>query len=229
MKIVAHKNKILIYTYQIKASVKEDGSLEWAPSEEAIDELFFHMNWQMPVNTYRKRDSFFTGFEIKGNSDIYPILEGKIELDVPSLIAPEFVLEVACTPSKLDVEQKAKVLALIEKYEQDDLFKAWWDSDDKGPDRKPRKNKQRIISILKSKMPEYKGEDDLTPDKCAVTLTEALQFLELGDNLPDEKAFKAQLKKMQLKYHPDRNGGEEEPFKKLQKCKEIISEALADA
>ena len=199
--------------------------MKWIPEPEVIDQLTLGLGWRMPLDSYKTRNNFYCGFEIKGDSDLFPILEGKIELEVPSLTAPEFTLEMAVTPSKISTEHREAVVQLLTDFAKDDDLHAWWDDDRKGPDRKPAKNKQRVLKRLANKIPMYSGEDELDPDKCVITPEEALEYLEFED-VPTENVFKTQLRKMQLKFHPDRNEGEEGPFKKLQKCKSIVEELI---
>ena len=94
--------------------------MSWTPEPEIIDKLTLGLGWRMPLASYKTRNNFYCGFEIKGDSDLFPILEGKIELEVPSLTAPEFTLEMAVTPSKISTEHREAVVQLLKNFAEDD-------------------------------------------------------------------------------------------------------------
>lgn len=216
--------RVLVYQYPFTLTRNGDSSITWEPSLEDLDKLFLGLQWKDILLTYSSRNDFYWGFEIKGESDMFPILEAKVELEIGSLSNPHFILEMAVMPSKITESQRVMLNELFIKYKSDEEFIAFWDDDPKGPGKRQANLKKKLVKALET-IPIYKGENDISPEKAMITPSEALIYFGFDKNkLPTEEEFKKKLREMQLKCHPDANNGDEKEFKHLQKCKKVIEE-----
>lgn len=218
-------SRVLVYQYPFYAIKSEEGFI-WTPNTEEIDKLFLGMTWKPIIESWLERKDLYFGFEIRGESDVFPVMEGKVELEINSLSNPCMSLEMAVMPSKLDPIKRELLNALFTTYQTDEDFVAFWDDDPKDPGSRQTALKKKIRKSLDT-IPVYKGENSINSENADVTPIEALQFFGYNkDNLPSEEDFKKKLREFQLKYHPDANEGDEKQFRHLQKCRKLLEEFL---
>lgn len=219
--------KIVCYQYVLKARREED-SLTWGDSIDLINDLFLGFPWQQALDAYNKRAKFYFGFSISGHGDeLFPVVDAKVELSKASLGNPEFLLEVACMPNKLELQHHSLFQKLLDNEElvAKDEFKIWWDSDPRGPRKRKLKDKKKLISQIKE-MPTYDKGDDLKMEDAEVSLFEALTFFgfETTISAKDARAeLKPKYRKLQLQHHPDAETGNQENFLYLEKCHSILT------
>lgn len=221
-------NRVLVYQYPFYG-IKTDVGFLWEPDNEELDKLFLGIPWQPIVESFVARKDLYWGFEIRGESDVFPVLEGKVELEINSLTNPCLSLEMAVMPSKLETSKRALLEQLFHQYLDDEDFLVFWDDDPKEPgDKKQKALKKKILESFKS-IPCYAKENDISPEDSEVTPLEALKFFgyDKGET-PSQEDFKKRLREYQLKYHPDANDGDEKQFKHLQKCRKLLEEVLDD-
>lgn len=217
-------SKVVVYQMLLKAT-KKDEKFSWEIPSKDIEDLFLGIDWQGPFQRYNLRSRFYWGFSISGSGEeAYPVLEGKLELSKPSLDTPEFTLEVACVPSKLEASQREMLHQSVEKFLTNEDFKIWWEDDPRGPRKRPLNIKQQLLNDLK-KLKAYNGSDDMKLEDVTVSIKEALQYFGYEANTkPKEvaKSFKKKLKELQVKAHPDSDSGSEDSFIYLQKCRKVV-------
>lgn len=221
--------KVLAYQYSLKAARQPDGTLKWSIPEDKIDRLMLGFPWRDAISFYSKRSRFYWGFSLAGSQeDMFPILDGRWELDVASLEEPEYVLEMATFPTKLDPSQRAALDNLLKELIDDPDFDFWWEDDIRaGPRKRSAKAKKKIITEYEQ-LPVYDGSEDLTLEDSNVTLKQALDMFGFGQDAKPKvvgKMYRLKHKQLQLKYHPDNSDtGDEQKFMFLQKCKSVIEE-----
>ena len=216
--------KSIAFQYLLKAKRQGD-TLVWDLPDEELDKLFLKLPWREVLKRYHSRGRFYWGFSISGHGEeVFPIMDVKVETEKPSLTAPVFSLEMAVQPTKLNSEERTLLEELLESYLKDPNFKLWWDNDPRGPRKRPDKIKKRMLDAVKQ-MPKYAGEDDLQLEDVKVSVPEALKFFGFDKTTKPrqvKKEFRAKLKSLQLKHHPDTETGSEEKFLYLQKCRSVL-------
>lgn len=218
-------SRVLVYQYPFYA-IKSAEGYQWVPNEEDLDKLFLGMSWKPIIESWLERKDLYFGFEIRGESDVFPVMEGKVELEINSLSNPCMSLEMAVMPSKIDSSKRDILNDLFTNYQTDEDFVAFWDDDPKDPGFRQTALKKKIRKSLET-IPVYKGENSINAENADVAPIEALQFFGYSkDNLPSEEDFKKKLREFQLKYHPDANEGDEKQFRHLQKCRKLLEEFL---
>jgi len=222
--------KVFVYQYALKATRDTaTGDLAWSVPNEKIDQLMLGMPWREAIKLYSKRARFYWGFSFAGDQDdLFPILDGKWELAEPSLEESEYFLEMAVFPTKLSLEQGTMLDELVKTSTEDNNFKFWWDDDIRGgPRERSTKSKKKIIAEYEQ-LPKYDGSEDLTLEDSNVTIKQALDMFGFDSEAKAKvvsKLYKLKHKQLQLKYHPDNTDtGDEEMFKFLQKCKNVLEE-----
>lgn len=215
--------KIVVYQYPICAEYVE-GKLTWN-DEASIDKLFLGLPWKAALDAYSKRARFYWGFSISGHGEeIFPIIDSKVELDTPSMSKPEFLLEMAVMPEKLNSEQRKAFEELLDSYIKDKKFKLWWDDDPRGPRKRSPKVKKKMITLIK-KLKHYAEEDDLKLEDVDVSLQEALKYFEFDKDAKSKdvrKSYKGKFKELVLKHHPDSETGSDSAFIYLEKCRTVL-------
>lgn len=216
--------KVIVYQYPFTAT-KEEKEFVWDPPVDELDKLFLGLPWRDILLSFMFRNDLYWGFDIKGESDMFSILEGKVELDVASLLNPHFSLELAVMPSKLSIKQRELLNQIFLKYKDDENFIAFWEEDGEPPPPGKRQLnlKKKLCKALET-IPTYDGENDITPEKAVITPMEALGYFGFSKNeVPSQEEFKKRVRELQFKCHPDVSGSEKE-FKHLQKCKKIVED-----
>ena len=217
-------SRIIAYQYPLNAKRNEAGDLVW-DNEIRISKLVLGFDWQAALVKYNKRNRFYWGFSVSGcgGDDLLPVIDAKIELARPSMDSPEFMLEMAVMPGKLEPEHYSILMEALEENIDDPEFKIWWDSDPRGPRKRKPKIKRKMFEEVKQ-IPRYNGSDDLKLEDVRVSLEEARSFFEVKDLQKKylRKLFKKRLKELQLKHHPDSDTGNEETFLYLQKCRDVL-------
>jgi len=216
--------KILAYQYSL--SIKND---QLCPDLAKISQLLLGYAWEQAFQNYKPRARFYWGFSISGfGGDLVPIIDAKIETSKTSFTTPEFVLEIGVMPTKLTVDDRKKFEELLESTLEDEEFKVFWDNDPRGPRKRSFKEKTKILEEVK-KLPSYAGEDDPKMEDVSVSLEESLKYFGFEPGIKPKKAaegYKRVLKEKQLVMHPDAEGGSEEQFLYLQKCRTVVETYL---
>lgn len=217
------------YQYILKAERSDNGDFHWLTDSVKIEKLLLGVDWKPIFTKYNNRQRFYWGFSVSGcgGDELFPLIDFKIELIKASLKNPEFMLEAAVMPGKLDSEQRSLFDEAMALCIEEPEFKIWWDDDPRGPRKRKLKVKKKLLEeILKIKA--YSGEDDLKLEDAKVSLEEAKEFFGFSDlkKLEIRSIFKKKLKEMQLKCHPDSETGDEESFLFLQKCRSIMEKWL---
>lgn len=216
--------KVLVFEYQLRAK-RVDGQLTFELSNEELDDLFLGFDWKTPINSYSGRTKFYWGFSISGHGEeAMPVIEARMEASVQSLAEPAFLLEMAVTPSKIDTEQKQRLLRATKLLLKRSEFRIWWDHDVRGSRKRSNKAKLKLWEEL-NRQKDYAGEDDLRLEDVKVSVGDALEFFgfERKAKARDVKTqFSPKLKEMQLRYHPDSETGNEETFLHMQRCRSIL-------
>lgn len=212
--------KILAYQYQL--ALKDE---QLCPDPSKINQLLLGYPWEHAFQNYKPRARFYWGFSISGfGGDLVPIIDAKIETSKASFTTPEFVLEIGVMPTKLTVEDRKKFEELLEATLEDEEFKVFWDNDPRGPRKRSFKEKTKILEEVK-KLPSYTGEDDPKIEDVSVSLDESLKYFGFEPDIKPKKAaevYKKLLKEKQLVMHPDAEGGSEDQFLYLQKCRTVV-------
>lgn len=216
--------KILAYQYQL--SIKND---QLSPTTDKINQLLLGYPWESAFQNYKSRARFYWGFSISGfGGDLVPIIDAKIETSKTSFTNPEFVLEVGVMPTKLNIDDRKKFEELLESTLEDEEFKVFWDNDPRGPRKRSFKEKTKILEEVK-KLPSYGGEDEPKIEDISVSLGESLEYFGYESDAKPKKAaesYKKLLKEKQLIMHPDAEGGSEDQFLYLQKCRTVVEAYL---
>ena len=215
--------KIVVYQYPLRAE-RIDNELTWK-NESSIDKLFLGFPWKEPLNAYNKRGRFYWGFSISGHGEeVYPVIDAKVELSKPSMANPEFILEIAVIPEKLNKDQRQLFEELLDGHIHDKIFKVWWEDDLRGPRKRSAKVKKKLIATIK-RLKNYDGEDDLKLEDVDVSLKEALEFFDYeyaAKSIEVRKTYRLAFKKLVLKHHPDAESGSESSFIYLEKCRSVL-------
>jgi hypothetical protein len=223
------KSETIAYQMPLSAKRNEAGELEWATDVDKINKLILGFDWQAALSKYNKRNKFYWGFSISGcgGEDLLPIIDAKIEMTKASIDNPEFMLEMAVMPGKLEEEHYGLLIEAFDENMEDPQFKFWWDNDPRGPRKRNLKVKGRVIKEVKQ-ISQYSGADDLKLEDVDVSIEEAKIFFEFKDLVKKDirKVFKKRLKEQQLKHHPDSTTGSEESFLYLQKCRNVLEKWL---
>ena len=212
---------MLVYRVPVSAEVK-DGELSLGAE---VAELSLGINWILYAKKYFRRSGFYWDLSISGHGEgSLPVIDAKVELHVKSLTVPVFMLEVATLPAKLNLDQRSTLEKVLEDNLENPEFKVWWENDHRGPRKRSAKVKKKLLDKVKL-LKKYDGSDDLKLEDIQVSIKEALTYFEFDTSSSKEEVkggFKPQLKKFQLKTHPDSETGSEEDFLYLQKCQEEI-------
>ena len=218
--------KMVVYQLVLKAE-RNGNTIKWLIGDEVIDELLLNFPWKHAFEDYNRRGKFYFGFSISGHgSELFPVIDAKVEGHKASLSNPEFLIEVASMPAKLaSVHRKAleKLLSNKKLLERDD-FKIWWEDDPRGPRKRKLKDKLQIVEQVRG-IKQYVDEDDLKLEDAEVTPQEALLFFGFEKNASQKDVkdkFKAAYRQLQLQHHPDAESGSDESFLYLQKCHNIL-------
>jgi hypothetical protein len=218
----------IAYQYRFKV-VRKDEGLDWITPIENLNKLLLGFDWMSAFNKFNKRKRFYWGFSVSGHGgdEMFPIIDAKIELVKSSLKNPEFMLEMAVMPGKLDSDQRKLLEEGLELCLGEDDFKLWWDDDPRGPRKRKIKIKKHMLEEVR-KIKPYDGSDDLQLEDAEMSVDEAKEFFNLRDCKKYEirKIFKEKLKEAQLRCHPDAETGSEEAFLFMQKCRTVLEKWL---
>jgi hypothetical protein len=218
--------RALVIQYEIEAEKKGD-VLDWTQSADLLDQLLLGFPIHLPLKAYAKRNRLYAGFSV-GYDDALFFLEGSLELTRATLKKAVFDLEVVIIPSKLDAVQRDSLVALLRNSADDPKFKVGWDDSLAGIKKRSTKAMKRLLKQLRNDK-KYSGEDDLQLEDIDVTHAEALEFLgyEPAAKKKEVKTnYKAKYRELTVKYHPDADGGDENKFMFLQKCKSTLDSWL---
>jgi len=218
----------IAYQYKFKVT-RIDNVIEWITPVSKIDKLLLGFEWKSAFDGFNRRKRFYWGFSISGNGgdEMSPIIDAKIEVSIPCLKKPAFILEMAVMPGKLDEEQRKILEEGLDNCIGEDDFKIWWDDDPRGPRKRKLKVKRNMLWEIKQ-IKQYSGSDDLQLEDAEISLEEAKGFFSLEDCKKYEirQIFKEKLKEAQLRCHPDSETGSEESFLFMQKCRSVLEKWL---
>lgn len=223
------KKKLLVYQFKFEVKLDSEGKLSVEDSTSDKLKVLALGKEVLPIlQRYSKRKEFVWADTVIGVSDIYPVIDLKVELESFTKDSSSYVLEVSCSPDKLCQEDRDQIEKILTEELKNDSVLYWWDSGDGSLPKKPRKNKEKVLKEVKS-VAKYSGEDDQEASEAEATIEDALEFFKFQHDVAPEEvaaAFKDRLRELQRSLHPDRNGGQEEPYKEIQKYREIVEEWL---